>query len=31
MCDFNQGGLMDHAMVRQSMTSFAREALPHCR
>ena len=28
---FNQGGTMDHAMVRQSMTLFAREVLPHCR
>jgi len=31
ICYFNQGGIMDHAMVRQSMTSFAREvnaALP---
>jgi hypothetical protein len=28
---FNQGGLMDHAMVRQSMTLFAREVSPHCR
>jgi alkanesulfonate monooxygenase SsuD/methylene tetrahydromethanopterin reductase-like flavin-dependent oxidoreductase (luciferase family) len=31
ICYFNQGGLMDHAMVRQSMTLFAREVLPHCR
>ena len=28
---FNQGGLMEHAMVRQSMTLFATEVLPHCR
>jgi len=28
---FNQGGLMDHALVKQSMTMFAREVLPHCR
>jgi alkanesulfonate monooxygenase SsuD/methylene tetrahydromethanopterin reductase-like flavin-dependent oxidoreductase (luciferase family) len=28
---FNQGGLMEHAMVRQSMSLFAREVLPHCR
>ena len=26
-----QGGLMEHAMVRQSMTLFAREVLPYCR
>ena len=31
ICYFNQGGLMDHAMVKQSMTLFAREVLPHCR
>ena len=31
ICYFNQGGHMDHAMVRQSMTLFAREVLPHCR
>lgn len=31
ICYFNQGGLMDHAMVRESMTRFAREVLPHCR
>jgi alkanesulfonate monooxygenase SsuD/methylene tetrahydromethanopterin reductase-like flavin-dependent oxidoreductase (luciferase family) len=31
ICYFNQGGLMDHAMVRDSMTLFAREVLPHCR
>jgi alkanesulfonate monooxygenase SsuD/methylene tetrahydromethanopterin reductase-like flavin-dependent oxidoreductase (luciferase family) len=31
ICYFNQGGLMDHAMVRQSMTLFAKEVLPHCR
>jgi len=28
---FNQGGLMDHAMVRRSMTLFARDVLPYCR
>jgi hypothetical protein len=28
---FNQGGLMSHALVRESMTRFAREVLPHCR
>ena len=28
---FNQGGIMDHAMVRQSMTLFATEVIPHCR
>lgn len=31
ICYFNQGGLMEHAMVRESMTLFAREVLPHCR
>ncbi len=31
ICYFNQGGLMDHAMVRKSMTLFAREVLPHLR
>jgi alkanesulfonate monooxygenase SsuD/methylene tetrahydromethanopterin reductase-like flavin-dependent oxidoreductase (luciferase family) len=31
ICYFNQGGHMDHTMVRQSMTLFAREVLPHCR
>ncbi len=31
ICYFNQGGIMDHAMVRQSMTRFAREVMPHCQ
>jgi alkanesulfonate monooxygenase SsuD/methylene tetrahydromethanopterin reductase-like flavin-dependent oxidoreductase (luciferase family) len=31
ICYFNQGGLMDHALVRDSMTRFAREVLPRCR
>jgi alkanesulfonate monooxygenase SsuD/methylene tetrahydromethanopterin reductase-like flavin-dependent oxidoreductase (luciferase family) len=31
ICYFNQGGLMDHALVKQSMTRFATEVLPHCR
>ncbi|MGH7059628.1 MAG: LLM class flavin-dependent oxidoreductase [Stellaceae bacterium] len=31
ICYFNQGGVMDHAMVRQSMTLFAKEVLPRCR
>jgi alkanesulfonate monooxygenase SsuD/methylene tetrahydromethanopterin reductase-like flavin-dependent oxidoreductase (luciferase family) len=31
ICYFNQGGLMDHAMVRESMTRFANEVMPHCR
>ena len=30
ICYFNQGGIMDHAMVRQSMTLFAQEVMPHC-
>ena len=31
ICYFNQGGVMRHDMVRQSMTRFAREVMPHCR
>jgi alkanesulfonate monooxygenase SsuD/methylene tetrahydromethanopterin reductase-like flavin-dependent oxidoreductase (luciferase family) len=31
ICYFNQGGLMAHAMVKQSMALFAREVLPYCR
>jgi alkanesulfonate monooxygenase SsuD/methylene tetrahydromethanopterin reductase-like flavin-dependent oxidoreductase (luciferase family) len=31
ICYFNQGGIMDHATVRRSMTAFAREVMPHCR
>jgi alkanesulfonate monooxygenase SsuD/methylene tetrahydromethanopterin reductase-like flavin-dependent oxidoreductase (luciferase family) len=31
ICYFNQGGTMDHAMVRHSMTLFATEVIPHCR
>jgi alkanesulfonate monooxygenase SsuD/methylene tetrahydromethanopterin reductase-like flavin-dependent oxidoreductase (luciferase family) len=31
ICYFNQGGLMPHAMVRESMTSFATTVLPYCR
>ncbi|HTV44501.1 MAG TPA: LLM class flavin-dependent oxidoreductase [Stellaceae bacterium] len=31
ICYFNQGGIMDHAMVRRSMTLFAEEVMPHCR
>ena len=31
ICYFNQGGLMDHEMVRRSMTLFASEVMPHCR
>jgi alkanesulfonate monooxygenase SsuD/methylene tetrahydromethanopterin reductase-like flavin-dependent oxidoreductase (luciferase family) len=31
ICYFNQGGIMDHALVVQSMTRFAQEVLPHCR
>jgi alkanesulfonate monooxygenase SsuD/methylene tetrahydromethanopterin reductase-like flavin-dependent oxidoreductase (luciferase family) len=31
ICYFNQGGMMDHAMVRRSMTLFAQEVLPQCR
>jgi len=31
ICYFNQGGLMPSAMVRDSMTRFAEEVIPHCR
>jgi alkanesulfonate monooxygenase SsuD/methylene tetrahydromethanopterin reductase-like flavin-dependent oxidoreductase (luciferase family) len=31
ICYFNQGGLMDPAMVHRSMTRFAKEVMPHCR
>ena len=31
ICYFNQGGIMDHTMVKQSMTLFAKEVMPHCR
>ena len=31
ICYFNQGGLMEHAMVRDSMTRFMKEVAPHCR
>jgi alkanesulfonate monooxygenase SsuD/methylene tetrahydromethanopterin reductase-like flavin-dependent oxidoreductase (luciferase family) len=31
ICYFNQGGIMDHALVLQSMTRFAREVVPYCR
>ena len=31
ICYFNQGGLMEHAMVRESMTRFGEEVIPHCR
>jgi alkanesulfonate monooxygenase SsuD/methylene tetrahydromethanopterin reductase-like flavin-dependent oxidoreductase (luciferase family) len=31
ICYFNQGGLMDHALVHESMTRFARDVMPHCR
>ncbi len=31
ICYFNQGGIMDQAMVRQSMTLFAQKVMPHCR
>ena len=28
---FNQGGLVDHAIVKRSMERFAKEVIPHCR
>jgi alkanesulfonate monooxygenase SsuD/methylene tetrahydromethanopterin reductase-like flavin-dependent oxidoreductase (luciferase family) len=31
ICYFNQGGIMDHSLVRRSMTRFAQEVMPHCR
>jgi alkanesulfonate monooxygenase SsuD/methylene tetrahydromethanopterin reductase-like flavin-dependent oxidoreductase (luciferase family) len=31
ICYFNQGGVMDHAMVKNSMALFAKEVIPHCR
>jgi alkanesulfonate monooxygenase SsuD/methylene tetrahydromethanopterin reductase-like flavin-dependent oxidoreductase (luciferase family) len=31
ICYFNQGGIMDHAMVKRSMTLFAKEVMPHCQ
>ncbi len=31
LCYFNQGGIMDPALVRRSMTLFAREVMAHCR
>lgn len=31
ICYFNQGGLMEHEMVRQSMSRFAKEVMPHFR
>jgi alkanesulfonate monooxygenase SsuD/methylene tetrahydromethanopterin reductase-like flavin-dependent oxidoreductase (luciferase family) len=31
ICYFNQGGIMDHALVRQAMSRFAEEVMPFCR
>ena len=31
ICYFNQGGLMDPTLVKQSMTLFAQEVMPHLR
>jgi alkanesulfonate monooxygenase SsuD/methylene tetrahydromethanopterin reductase-like flavin-dependent oxidoreductase (luciferase family) len=31
ICYFNQGGLVEPAVVRRSMELFAREVIPHCR
>jgi len=31
ICYFNQGGLMDHTLVRETMTRFAKEVMPNCR
>lgn len=30
ICYFNQGGLMDHELVRKSMTLFAEKVMPYC-
>ncbi len=30
ICYFNQGGIMEPNLVRQSMTLFAQEVMPHC-
>jgi alkanesulfonate monooxygenase SsuD/methylene tetrahydromethanopterin reductase-like flavin-dependent oxidoreductase (luciferase family) len=31
ICYFNQGGLMAPSLVRETMTLFAKEVMPHCR
>jgi alkanesulfonate monooxygenase SsuD/methylene tetrahydromethanopterin reductase-like flavin-dependent oxidoreductase (luciferase family) len=31
ICYFNQDGVMQTAMVRGPMTSFAKDIVPHCR
>jgi len=31
ICYFNQGGIMDHALVKQTMALFAKEVMPYCR
>jgi alkanesulfonate monooxygenase SsuD/methylene tetrahydromethanopterin reductase-like flavin-dependent oxidoreductase (luciferase family) len=31
ICYFNQGGLMNPSLVKQSMTLFAQEVMPHLR
>jgi alkanesulfonate monooxygenase SsuD/methylene tetrahydromethanopterin reductase-like flavin-dependent oxidoreductase (luciferase family) len=31
ICYFNQGGIMDPALVLSAMTRFAKEVMPHCR
>jgi alkanesulfonate monooxygenase SsuD/methylene tetrahydromethanopterin reductase-like flavin-dependent oxidoreductase (luciferase family) len=28
---FNQGGLVDHTIVKRSMELFAKEVMPYCR
>ena len=28
---FNQGGLVDHTIVKRSMELFAKEVIPRCR
>src|SRR2546428_7819504 len=31
ICYFNQGGRIGHAIVKESLTRFARDVLPYCR
>ena len=31
ICYFNQGGIMDHVVVKNAMTLFAKEVIPRCR
>jgi hypothetical protein len=31
ICYFSQGGLMAPSLVRETMSLFAKEVMPHCR